>query len=271
MDSEKYIEWIEQYLEGKLTGDELKAFEKKMAADSSFTAEVKLQKEIAEAMAEEDVMALSRKIRTIQHQKKRQSAGSGRIIIFRRLLQIAAGVALIVAAYFVYENFGQTYTPQELAAQYFFPEKQISHSVSDTDRSRDPDSSVHVKNELSKKIDAIWLEIESLYKQKNYKQALEKLLEIQTLDHSFETQSADEFYFYRGLFLMQDGDPKSAIPAFQQVKMTYTEKASWYSALSYLELGDVENAKKQLENILSNDLHYFKESAEKLIIELEAI
>jgi FimV-like protein len=269
MDSENKIEWIEQYLEGELTGDELIAFEKKMATDSSFAAEVKLQKEIAEAMAEDDVLSLSRKIRVIQHQKKRQSAGSGRIIIFRRLLQIAASVALLVAAYFVYENFNQTYTPQELAAQYFSPDENISHSIIETDRSGDPDTSVQEKSELRKNIDAIWLEIQNLYSQKKYDQALEKLYTIQTLDPSFEIQSADEFYFYQGLFLMQDDQHKSAISSFQQVKMTYTEKATWYSALSYLELGDVENAKQLLKEILSHDFYSFKESAKELMKDIE--
>ncbi len=271
MNSEEQIEWIEQYLEGKLTGDALIAFKQKMADDPSFAAEVKLQRGIAEAMAEDDVMALSQKIRSIQHQKKQPSADKGRIIIFRRLLQIAAGLALLVAVYFVYENFIQPTSPQELAAQYFSPEEQVGHSLIGTDRSNDPDSAVQKKNELSAKIDAIWLEIETLYSQNNHSQALEKLSDIQKLDSSFEIQSPDEFYYYQGFFLLQSGQPKSAIQAFGKVKTNFTEKATWYSSLAYLQLNEVDNAKKQLDKILSNVLHPFKGSAEKLMKDLNKI
>lgn len=270
MNSEQQIEWIEQYLEGKLTGEELKAFEQKMAADPEFAAEVKLQREIAEAMTEKDVIELSSKIRSVLNQKKATSTGSGRIFPFRRLLQIAAGLALLVTVYFVYENFNQpVYTPQELAAKYFSPDERIGHTSLERTLSRDPDSSEMVKNETRKNLNAIWLEIENLYAEKQYDRAFEKLNTVQQLDPAFETQSPDEFYFYEGLLLLHTGKPEPAIRSFDMVTANYTEKATWYAALAYLQTGDVENAEVKLQKILSADIHPFKKVAERLMREME--
>ena len=270
MNSEEQIEWIEQYLEGKLAGDELIAFEQKLATDPSFAAEVKLQKEIAEALAEGDVMALSQKIRSIQHQKKQPSAGKGRIIIFRRLLQIAAGLALLVAVYFVYENFNQPTSPQELVAQYFSIDEQIDHQFMDLERSVDDSTYSHNVDELEKILAELWKEIQTAYDQKIYHLALKKLGEIEILDPDFESQSPDEFYFYKGLILMLDNNSKSAIEYFNKVKTTYTEKAAWYSAKCYLELGNLPKTKERLEKISTNP-NPFKESADSLLKDLEKI
>ncbi len=271
MNSEQQIEWIEQYLEGQLTGEELKAFEQKMAEDPTFAAEVKLQREIAEAMTEHDVIDLSRKLRSIQHQKKRPSGGSGRMIIFRRLLQIAAGLAFLVAVYFVYENFNQANTPQELATRYFSPIEQISHAPDQVRQVRDDDSTLQIINELVKEINSLWQETEALYVQKNYDQALIKLQTIRQLDPAFETQSPDEFFFYEGLLLLHTGKPEPAIRSFDKVSANYTEKATWYSALAYLQSGDIENAKAQLRKIISTEIHPYKKVAEKLLREMDSL
>src|SRR5690606_4269321 len=109
-------------------------------------------------------------------------------------------LALLVTVYFVYENFNQpVYTPQELAAKYFSPDERIGHTSLERTLSRDPDSSEMVKNETRKNLNAIWLEIENLYAEKQYDRAFEKLNTVQQLDPAFEAQSPDEFYFYEGL------------------------------------------------------------------------
>ena len=270
MNSEEKLEWIEQYLDGKLSGQELLAFEQKLATDKAFAQEVKLQQEISVALTENDVIELSKKIRSIQHQRKQQSGGHGRIIIFKRLLQIAAGLALLVAVYFIYENFNQTYSPQELAAQYFSIDETIDHQSMDLERSVSDSNLNESINDLEKILDDLWKEIQTAYDQKIYHLALKKMGEIETLDPNFESQSPDEFYYYQGLFLMMNNNPKTAVESFKKVKTTYTEKATWYSVKCYLELEDIQNAKRQLEKISATP-NPFKVKADSLLKDIEKI
>lgn len=268
MSKEEKYEQIEQFLEGKLTGEALQAFEQKMADNPLFAAEVKLHKGIEESFVDQDLIALSQTVQAVLHQKKQASAGSGRIVVFRRLLQIVAGLALLIAAYFVIQNYSQPDTPQELAAKYFAPEEQFDHDAAQTSRNGEADDSTAEIKPLSQSIDKVWQEIEVFYNEKKYGQALAKLQEIQTLDPTFTTQSPSEFYYFEGLFLMFEKKPDLALLAFEKIEMTYTEKATWYSALAYLQKGDTTLAKKELEKILAKKTHSFKKEAKALMEQL---
>ena len=85
-----YSRQIDRYLDGVMGSDEKERFEKELKKDDALRAELKLQKKIARAVGEREILSLETQLNTIYHSNYRPIA---KLIRFspgvRRLLHIA--------------------------------------------------------------------------------------------------------------------------------------------------------------------------------------
>ena len=65
-----YTEYIDKYLCGELTGDDLREFNVEMATSTDLAEEVKLYQEIGEAIQEQDIAALRNNLQKVMKQKQ---------------------------------------------------------------------------------------------------------------------------------------------------------------------------------------------------------
>ena len=65
-----YTEYIDKYLCGELTGDELREFNVEMAANKDLAEQIKLYREIGEAIQEQDITALRNNLQEVMGQKQ---------------------------------------------------------------------------------------------------------------------------------------------------------------------------------------------------------
>lgn len=255
---------IEHYLEGKLPLEQLEAFEQKLLSDEDFAKEVKLQEEIAMAIGEADVFELSHKIKKIQSDKNNRKPSKKRFVSFR--LAIAAGLALLIGTYFVFNMVNTPASPPELAVQYFSPKSEIKHFKLEI---RAVENTKAITEEQIIAINSIWEQIGLLYQKKSYQESLQKIEQIRQMDPDFEIQSPNELYFYRGFLYYLTNQFELTIKDFEKIDADFTEDATWFSALAYLHLGQIEKSKTELKKIIDVNIHPHKKEALRLVKDLE--
>ena len=260
-------DWIDRYINGQLNEEEKKSFEDQMANDSELAKEVALQKEIAEAMSEKDVLELSNTIRTVIHHKAADKPGF-QVFQLRRVFHVAATIALIAICYFLFQQYLLNPSPDRLAAQYTEYDSELYSSFLEVARSTNDTLSAElqvIRDSLTK----LWETANNFYKLQEYHNTISVMQSISQLDPTFDQQSPSEFHYYMGINQMAVADFQKAIDNFQQVTRAYTEKSAWYSALCYLYLNEPEAAQKVLTEILQSESHPYFEKATELKARLD--
>lgn len=99
------------------------------------------------------------------------------------------------------------------------------------------------------------------YSQGNYQKAIQLL----------ENQTSSRAVFYRGLSLLYSDEYIQAIDELNKNELKesrFAEQAKWYLAVGLIKAGQHENAKKVLEEIVSQDQHFKKDLSVKLLEKL---
>ena len=163
------------------------------------------------------------------------------------LLRLAAGFALVLAAAFLL-------WPSDPSAEQLFAAnfEHLPSAVANTNLER---GTTEAEDWKSKAFLA--------YEQKNYEQAIPNFETYLANTTDFESQ------FYFGIALLGEGYAQKAINQLKGVKNNppsdvYGEYATWYLALAYLQVDEVENAKSLLQLLSENSADY-QEQAKKLL------
>ena len=245
------IEQIEQYLLGKLSGDELRAFEQRLANEPDIAEEVELQRQVFDALRmEAKAVSFRAKLAEIEKRIEAGAEATVRNPKFRgHWLVMAAGLLLLaIFCWWIWnKNAGQSpTTPQALYAAHF----SLPESISTAAR-RDADATAtDQQSEADQLWNALWGAMESQYAQKDFAGALASLQQIQALDTAGEY--ASETFFYSALLQLKLGQAQMALEAFGKVAVGHSEDRDWYSALALLALDRNEEAKTALVNIVES-------------------
>ena len=258
------LDLMDQYLRGKLSDSEKKAFEKRIATEEDLQEEVLIhqqlltihnQEKIAfnnssyqqelvqmmETLQEEDNTKLSQKIRTIG--KNQQQIATHRL---RRkktvnwLYSVAASIVVLISLVFIFN------TPKDLPdyyQNYVNWEELPSFTVKG-----DPEE-LFEKGEV-------------FFKNKEYKNAIATLAIIEPEDKWYPFA-----LLYLGASYDQLNENEKAIATFQKLaSLTTSEESSkgyWYQLLLYLKTNQKEKALEMKAKILENPNHYkYKEATE---------
>lgn len=246
-----YSEFIDRYLDKDLSGPELNWFEKELDSNSELQAELKLQKELNEALGQDDILDLREKLNAIHemvdHEPtrkriKRTFSGNWAGIA-------AASVVILVAIGFLLSNFmNPKQTAEELFNQHYEPYVVPTNYRSAAD------------------INIVFHKALIEYKNHDYQKALQLFEKV-----LFEDESRMDVTLLTGISNLEIENYNGANNSFQKVinhnDNLFIEQAEWYLALCYLKTGEQEKAHLQFGKMITDNSLY-KVAAEDILNKL---
>jgi len=246
-----YSEFIDRYLDNDLSGPELNWFEKELDSNSELQAELKLQKELNEALGQDDILDLRERLNAIHEmvdpepERKRMKR-----TLSKNWAGIAAASAVILVAigFLLTNSINPVQTTEELFDQHYEPYIVPTNYRSPAD------------------IDNVFHKALVEYNNQDYHKALllfEKVL--------FEDESRMDATLLSGISNLEIENYNKANNSFQKVinhnDNLFIEQAEWYLALCYLKTGEQEKANLQFEKMIADNSLY-KEEAEDILNKL---
>lgn len=240
------IKRIDDYLMNYLDFKEQQEFEELSSENPKLATEVHLNREINNALLENDIMDLRSTIGNITNEehedtKMRQLIPNRFNTKTSRYIGVAASVAAVISVGVMTLNKEKT-SAEELYKNVYHPYEATGLYRSDA--------------VASPEIIGI-----DLYNEKNYSGALDRFKII--LNENSEHPICN---FYSGLCYQQLGDYKKAITSYQNViderDNLFIEQAEWYKALAQLQINDLKNAYQSFSLIVKNNGYYSKNAKE---------
>lgn len=237
------FELIENYLSGKLSAEEKKAFRNRLLNDSGFNQEFQEIKNIRLFIRQNARKDLKNFFKEIEASIEKEKTGKDQTVM-KKILIIAASVVLIVAiSYLGLSNRAQS--NQELYEKYYTAYNNLAGQVR-----REINENPSFQEQAMMAYDA-----GDFYKS------------AEMLSQLVIEQPNVVNYFYLGLSQMEIGEEGEAIKNLNTVVNYYDafkEQARWYLALAHLNNEDKDAALGNIAFMLVNKSEY-KERAEKLL------
>ena len=244
---------IDRYLDGELSGEELRWFERELESNHDLAEEVNLHREVHQAIREKDVLDLREQLDTIhvalepEHER----------VLARKVLQskytriVAATVAVLIAAGFLVNNLlNGPADSDKLFTKYY----------------ERPDLSVTVRSDNTV-VDKAFHEAISMFNDERYAEALPLFEKVILLD-----ERNMKAHMGAGISQMETDKPGKAENSFMTVinhnDNLYVDQAEWYLGLCYLKVNNEAMAKVQFDKIASGDYDFKKEEAGKILKKL---
>ena len=249
MNEEDTYERIEKYLNGALSSEEKKAFENELNNNNLLKEEVDLHREVAETLKGEKIHEFRNVLKKVDSewttsQPKKNNVFSIRV---KKMAALAATILLLVIASYPFIFQGVDNSNEALFADNFEPYKMIlnQRSISDNDAET-----------------ALLNEAIIAYDNKNYKEASTAFQELQSNNIDLIA-----LRFYTGLSELGEGNSDNSINIFKEILDTpdhlFVEQSRWYLALAYLQKGDRDAAKLELDKIKKGQ---FKHKEAKIML-----
>ncbi|MBN2805618.1 MAG: tetratricopeptide repeat protein [Prolixibacteraceae bacterium] len=240
------IKKIDAYLLNYLNLEEQELIEEQMANDPRYKKEIKLNREINEAILEEDIPRLRASLQQISDEEK--PATNIRKFIpasFRstpaKMIGAAASLFAIISAGSIVMN-QQHASAGELYQKYYQPYESTGL--------------YRTSSVLAREMAGV-----DLYNQGNYTEALEQFSKVLR-----ENPEHPMCNFYSGLSYQEIEEYRKAISYYQNVinekDNLFIEQAEWYMALCYLKTDHQSKAYSIFNQILDKNGYYSKDAQE---------
>lgn len=261
--SEKELDQIDQWLDGKLAAAATAQLERRIDLDADFAEAIQLHVRsrlaIRQAGADQLKQSLHQRLKGMDLEALSDQldmtdihteAAPKLVPLYRRpwIWGVAAAIAFLVVAVWSLQS-GVDAEPNSLYAAYM--EEPAIGQV----RSNNPET------------DLAWQSVVASYQAKDYGQVLDQLY----------TSSPDSFRWgdqgkiLAAISLLELNQAEQAIPLFSQIdtKSLFGDQARWYQGLAHLKLNQWNQAYWQFTVILQTPGHYKHQEALELIQELE--
>ena len=246
-----YPEFIDRYLDKDLSGPELNWFEKELDSNSELQVELNLQKDLNEALGQDDILDLREKLNAI-HEMVDPEPNRKKIkkTFSENWVGIAAASAVILVAigFLLTNSINPVQTAEELFDQHYEP-----YIIPTNYR-----SAAEINNVFHMAL------VE--YGNQDYQKALllfEKVL--------IKDESRMDVTLLTGISNLEIENYNKANNSFMKVidqnDNLFIEQAEWYLALCYLKTGEQEKAHLQFGKIIADNSLY-KEEAEDILKKL---
>ena len=239
--NQEFLENIEAYLEGNLDRETLETLAKD-AGIKNLEEEIQWVKDVQLAV---NAHALRDQLNIALPKNEVKSTPTAKVRSFRIVWAAAAAIAVIIIGYFGFFRSDSG----DLYAQYKIQEPGIPVVMGETDQ-----------YELQQAF--------TYYGEDNFEEAISR---FEALDN--KKVGSDTVQYYLGLSLLYNDEAKEAIPYFEKVgedqNSVFNQKADWFTVLSYLQIGDYDQANASLKPVLDNANHAFYEEALSLKQALE--
>jgi tetratricopeptide (TPR) repeat protein len=243
-------EKLEMYLSNGLPRKETDTFREHLHKDSDLRKELKVRRDIEDALKETDFNMFQDTIEQIVRSEEVINTPSGfsrlRTSSFRWLAAAASVAVLIIGANVAFLFNEQSYEPQELYSMYYKPY----------------DSYVSVR---SGNIDTDDIFIQALMKYE--KQEFDETIAL--LNRIIEVDNMNiASMFYLGVSFIETGRYADAYNSFTKIvdhnDNLFIEQAEWYLGLTFLRSNEQEKARKQFETIAESQ-SFYNEKAKELL------
>lgn len=256
---EKYTEsYIEQYLLGQLTPEEMSAFEADVKVDDALRAEVDFQRSIVLSIQDIDtdaqtlgaIESAGERFSVKQNKSNAERKGGTR---FRMITLMAAAASVALIAFAIHQFSGEPIKSDALFAEYFEPAAML-----EIERSED-----------SAPTDTILYQAYLLYEDQNYIQSL------QQFETHFEQQLPNPKNLnYAGMAALASTpqEVSKAKAYFRKIldhgDTIYKNAAHWNLALIEMKEGNIKTAKTLLKEITRAKENKYTLKAKNLLREL---
>ncbi len=236
-----YSEYVERYLDGEMTGQELIWFEKELDSNEWLQKELNLRKRVNQAILDKRYMKYHDELEDAYA----AFANGGDSTSTRKRKFIVAGsvlISVLAAVILILNLTGKQYTNEQLFDRYY-----KTYESNMTFRSSDSG------------LDADLARAMQCYENENYAEALKLFENILLID-----PNRIGLNFYSGVSQMEIKEYELAGKSFGKViddrYNMYLEQAEWYLSLCYIITGQDDKAIHLLESIIENDGFYRKEA-----------
>lgn len=242
-------EYIDRYLRGELKGQELEEFFETLKNDPVMANALQIQESIVQGIEYRGNQELKKRLQQISSEARDKkitpaSAPNNKARVIRYvIIGLAAAITLLIISTFIF----QKTDTEQLFANYYQP-SQFSIT-----------RQIDIEAEIAR--------AENFYNNANYTAAIPVL---QGLLRKQPENAAIQLAL--GNALLNSEAPERAIAEFQNIiernAPLYIDQAKWYLALTHLKLGNIENCKKLLQELVSDNEADFHTQAVNLLKEL---
>lgn len=238
-------ERIQLYLSGNMSKADQVAFESEIDTSPQLrdaVQEAALAKWTIHAYANQEEMKALNELYEDNAQKAKLIN-----LMHYRWMAVAAAIALLLVAYFIFKPAPVKNMEQIIASYYEVPAS--------------PDIMAIDTEEALRKAD-------KAYSDQDWQAAIDAYGQIH--EDSISSFQISRIAFFKGISQMELGKWEQAENSLSTANQ-HPEQSQWYLALLALKKGDREKAKERLSAISSNADHYFALQAKSLLEELEAL
>jgi tetratricopeptide repeat protein len=251
MDDVKY-NLIEKYLSGELSGSELEDFESQLKIDASLQEELDLHLQVAETLKGDQVHHFRTVLKKVDQDWQSPGSKKNAKVFSLSIRRIAAFAAVAMVLIIAFQVFGPktNLSNEALFADNFEPYKMILNQRSGAS---DP-----LTDSMNAAVGA--------YERKEFETASRL---FQGLEEKTPDNGAYRLYIANAELSL--GNTEIAIKLLEQLvkdaSPLFIEQSRWYLALAYLQKGDMDSTKKELQQIKSGAFNY--KEAQKLLALLQ--
>jgi len=249
MNSVKYTEWIDQYLQGELDPEGAVKFEADLKVNSQLAAELKLEMDLDRALRDTEMLDFMAVCQEAQQEVNLTRSRGARVVQMVRKYWYAAASVLLIA----------------LVAGTIFLARPGSYSNEKLFRMYYQSGDIEMKRSANSNM----VEALMAYSQKDFTSAAK----------AFEQVLAGEpgnipVQYYCGISNIETGNYARAIQLFdgiiKQGDNSYVEYAQWNLGLTYLANNQQAEAVVQFKVIASDTDHSYYDQAQSILEKMEA-
>lgn len=239
-----YSDFIEKYLNQTMEQEELKWFSEEMRINASLAEEIQMQKDIGEAILNEETLAFRAQISSLFEEEQVKPVRAKKSMKIHRSVRLAVAslTAFIVLGTGILVYSHRTIPAEKLFENYYEPY----------------DGLMNVRSGNSQTADLLVTAMQK-YEEENFESAL---LLFETVLASDDQNITSKFY--TGISYMETERYGFAERSFTGIidhdDNLFIEHAEWYLGLCYLKTGEIEKAKTLFSSIEESDGYYSNKS-----------
>lgn len=241
-----YFEQIPDYLDGSLSKEKKKAFERQMAQDENLSQEVDLHREVTASLADRDRLQFRGKLREFNRANpiEIQAKKNNSVISLKILVGIAASVLILVALGTWFYQPGPSAREQLTAyLENYDPVSILPSQYLGSNRNVEvPPSIAWEQNEAERALH----HARQSFSRLQYPDAL-SLMKTVTPD---SLTDKDAFFYELGVLYLLEDQPRPAIAALEKIDDPALQNPKyWHLALAYLQIDRIEESRNLLQQL----------------------
>ena len=242
-----YKDYIQPFLDGELSREELDKISKELESNAVLAEDIKLYREVDQAIKEQDVMDLRKRLNIIHNSLDGKVRQPKYVPRYKKVLSYAAiaSVAVLISVGVFYKLNNRKLSDEKIFENY------EPYEVTMVYRSADTDARKMLNLAMQK------------YEARDYKTAISLFEQI--LNKDPEDLKAE---LYSGISNMEIQRFSEANRSFNKIinhdDNLYVEQAEWALAFSYLMNGNRKES-KDLFNEIANKDGYYQEDAQEIV------